>query len=348
MTALSISNIASAEAIKHESIPSIDQNVLNFINDPWEIFTKHKIPKGFRIIILSNLAEYIGNIKQQGRLNQDESRLILATLIKIAFDQRVSPYKDIFSGNTILGDHGLYLSHLNIILGAYKYAAGNDDLFAINKRISEYLCMRSLADKYFHMPSYAKTPLRWPADQCVVLYSLYLYDKNYKKNLSTRLIALWLEFMKKNGMNTTWQLPVSEITGGASYSKYPRGCALSWSVRYMDTFAPEKAIEIWKQYKKIFLVKNKFMAGFREWPPGIEFKADNDSGPIFFGIGSAASGFGLFASKVIGDRDTYNLLKTSDTIVDMMNIKELKRAQSSILYKAVLLNAETHCLWYKD
>ena len=43
------------------------------------------------------------------------------------------------------------------------------------------------------------------------------------------------------------------------------------------------------------------LVGFREWPRGVERPADMDSGPIVFGIGTAASALAIGAARAQGD-----------------------------------------------
>ncbi|MDP6945288.1 MAG: VCBS domain-containing protein, partial [Myxococcota bacterium] len=61
---------------------------------------------------------------------------------------------------------------------------------------------------------------------------------------------------------------LSEVTGQAAAWRHPRGCALSWTVRYIHLFAPTRAAALWARYKDVFLVRKGIFAGFREWPPG--------------------------------------------------------------------------------
>ena len=51
--------------------------------------------------------------------------------------------------------------------------------------------------------------------------------------------------------------------------------------------------------------------GFREWPRGVSGATDADSGPIVFGIGSAASGLGIAGARAMGDERTAQLLEVS-------------------------------------
>ena len=320
----------------------LDQAVDAFLARPWRTFAAHRVPRNFRVIVLSNLAQYCLNLRRRGLLSRQGAGQHLGALIKIATHLRLSPYRGLDLTRVRLGDHGLYLSHLNLMLGAYKAATGRDRFAALNGRISRYLARRSLADPHRHMPSYPQSGLRWPADQAVTLHSLALFDRNFRRKISRRPVAAWLHFLDRRGTSKRWRLPLSEVTGRAAYWRHPRGCALSWTVRYMYLFAPARAGQLWSRYKEGFLVRKGFFAGFREWPPGIRRGADADSGPIIHGIGAAATGLALGASRVVGDSTTYYMLRASEVAVKAAGGQRLKRAGESILSRSISLQASSY------
>ena len=320
----------------------LDPAVEAFLARPFAVFSTHRVPKTFRVIVLSNLAQYCQNLWRHGHLSRRHADHHLGALIGVAMNRRISPYRGQDLAQARLDDHGLYLSHLNLMLGVYRSVTGKDRFAALNKRISLHLARRSLADPHRHMPSYVANHLRWPADQAVTLHSLALYDGNFKQQLSRRPVAAWLHFLDSKGISKRWRLPLSEVTGGAGKGRHPRGCALSWTVRYMHLFAPARAARLWGRYKELFMVRKGIFAGFREWPPGIRRRADADSGPIVHGIGGAATGLALGASRVLGDSTTYTMLRASEVAVRAAGDKRLRRAGASILARSISLQAHSY------
>ena len=320
----------------------LDPAVEAFLARPWKTFAAHRVPRSFRVIVLSNLALYCQNLQRRGHLSRQRAAHYLGALIRLATHRRLSPYRGRDLMRTRLGDHGLYLSHLNLMLGAHKAATGTDRFAVLNGRISRYLARRSLADPHRHMPSYPRNGLRWPADQAATLHSLALFDRNYKRRISRRPVAAWLSFLDRRGTSKRWGLPLSEVTGRAAYWRHPRGCALSWTVRHMFPFAPARAEQLWSRYKAGFLVRKGIFAGFREWPPGIRRRADADSGPIVHGIGAAATGLALGASRVVGDHTTYAMLRASEVVARAAGGARLKKASASILSRAISLQASSY------
>ena len=59
------------------------------------------------------------------------------------------------------------------------------------------------------------------------------------------------------------------------------------------------------------LIKKMGFLGFREYLETYEGKWTPDSGPIFMGIGVAATGLGLKTANSVGDYETQNQLKRS-------------------------------------
>jgi len=96
-------------------------------------------------------------------------------------------------------------------------------------------------------------------------------------------------------------LPWSEVTGRGPGARLPRGCALSWQTRYLREFDAALAARWWKQYRAHYVVDRVALVGFREWPPGVSRRADDDSGPIVNGVGAAATALAIPAARAMGD-----------------------------------------------
>jgi hypothetical protein len=276
-------------------------------------------PGGFRIIALSNFADYCMN---EASIAREDKKRCLSELVKIA--KRRMP--GTFAGN------GLYLSHLNIVLGAYEKIAGDGKHRALQEKISRHLAKESLSSKTKHAASFPGEPARWPADQTATLYSLHLYDEKF----AAEVIEEFLKWMDKNGISKELGLPKSEVTRRHATSELPRGCALSFMVRYMAPYAPERAKALWEKYRDLYTVDLGVVVGLREWPPGVDRKADSDSGPIVRGIGVAASGFGIGAARAVDDDLMYARLVASAALVKSLS-PALEKTGANALATAIEL-----------
>lgn len=243
-------------------------------------------PASFRIIALSHVADgCVGQGRAHPELQAEALACVKATLRRAkALPKSVD---------------GLHLSHLNLIYGAVDRLGACADAQE-HARLSAELARRSLVDPSRHAASYEGVALRWPADQTVTLASLARYDSAHGAGLLQQPLEEWRAVMAKH-LDAKTGLPVSELTGKGPGAKYPRGCAQSFITRYLHESDPALAASWWAAYREHFLVRIGAVVGFREWPRGVERKGDVDSGPIIFGIGTAASAFGIAAAKAQGD-----------------------------------------------
>jgi len=98
---------------------------------------------------------------------------------------------------------------------------------------------------------------------------------------------------------------VSSRTGQALDSA--RGVGLSFMLIWAPQIWPETARLWYDKYEGRFWQRGRWLAGFREYPRGIEVgwfaMNDVDAGPVVAGFGVAASAFGAGATRAMGDTD---------------------------------------------
>ena len=130
---------------------------------------------------------------------------------------------------------------------------------------------------------------------------------------------------------------ISEVTDHDKKSQVPRGCALTWTMRYQAEFDREGAEAQWRLIKKHHQVSVGPLTGFREWPRGVPLDADVDSGPIVMGIGAAATAFAIRASRTMDDDLLALRLKaTANTVsLGMGYDPDLAGASNSLLAEAI-------------
>lgn len=245
-----------------------------------------KTPATFRIIVLSNLADgCVGQAKAKPGIGEDARRCVEAALARAL---RLGDVK-----------HGLHLTHLNLIYGAADQLGACADPRR-HEALSRELARRSLADPHRHAASYENVALRWPADQSATLASLARFDAAHGTTLLEEPLAAWEKELERH-VDADTGLPRSEVTGRGPGAKFPRGCAQSFMTKYLAEADPALAARWWTAYREHFFVRVGPVVGFREWPRGVERRADVDSGPIVFGIGTAASAFALAAARSQGD-----------------------------------------------
>lgn len=331
--AVLMSTLLAASAVAEPTLAeaAADRTTLEkFLKRPFATFRKDRVPRGFRIIALSNLAEYCGR-----RRHEHCVRLAHG----IAVDERLSPYGEVALENKklVLGDHGLYLAHLGVILTELRQRFGTVETDPALHRLARHLRAATLASPNFHIASYVGRKQRYPADQAVVLYVLHRYDRIYKTDLADEPTDRWLAFMADQGSSADG-LHRSEVTGAERWGRHARGCAMSWTIRYLAAFAPAVARSLWDRYVEQYETSAWLVAGFREWPRGIDRAPDLDSGPIVMGVGVAATAFAIGASRAVGDRGRHNRLVRTMNMVYAAGGQEAKRVGQTILARAIALN----------
>lgn len=300
-----------------------------FLARPFMVFKHDRTPASFRVIALSNLAEYCG---RRGQTN------CLRRTAEIALDPRLSPFGDRDLRTVKLGSHGLYLAHLLVILTEVRARLADKQYDAHLHLVARHLRERSHKSPNHHIASYPRDSARYPADQAVVLFALHRYDKIFGTKASQPLIREWLDFMATQGA-TRDGLHRSEVAGAAPWGGDARGCAMSWTIRYMAAFAPAAAVGLWQRYVKRYEVDALWFSGFREWPPGVDRPADHDSGPIFRGIGVAATAFALGASRAVGDMPRHRrLVRTMGAVYQATGYKA-HHVGNTVLARAIALNS---------
>lgn len=310
-----------------------------------EDFVQNSIEAEHLWIALSNLAEGCTNLGLAETAYYAQAKDCVAATLIVAKDSHLSPYGQSVEQVSDLGHNGLYLSHLNIILDSWKRLTDDDSYKTLNSRISLYLAEQTLHDARKNIQSYPALEYRWPADETATLYSLWLYDKNYGTSISQKPIETWMQYMNQHGTDAKTGLFVSELTGTYQHAQEPRGCALSWSIRYMASFAPEKAKEQWVLYKQNYEQKYGMFAGFREWPRGVSHSDDVDSGPLILENGVAATAFAIGASSALGDHATYNQLQRTETatraLLSVFGNNATEEVADSFFASAIDLNMHT-------
>ncbi|MBN2620027.1 hypothetical protein JXB22_02970 [candidate division WOR-3 bacterium] len=304
--------------------------------------------KPLAIVTLSNMAEGLICYGEKHTDKHAEISAYLERIIDISMKKPVCPYTTMRT-RSVFTEHGVYLAHFNVILNMYEQHTKDTVWQSLHRRISVYLARRTMASSNKHVRSYPDLPFQWPADQSVILYSLYLYDVLHDDTLSRAPIKAWLEYMERNGTDQETGLHISSISRHVPLWDEPRGCAVSWTLKYMAYFAPDHARALWDRYRKTFKKEYLIVAGFREYGPGIDRDSDIDSGPIVYDIGMAATGFAFGAAKANKDLYTYYQLTNALSLMTFIEragfANDLHAATDVLDYPltaAVLFNAAVH------
>lgn len=105
--------------------------------------------------------------------------------------------------------------------------------------------------------------------------------------------------------DTPYGLPpyAADSTSGLRFDD-SRGCGNSYFTTFAPSIWPKKNPGWYASYTEHFWQENGFCAGFREFPHGTEdtgaYYMDVDAGPVLYGLGTAATAFGIGAARING------------------------------------------------
>ena len=140
----------------------------------------------------------------------------------------------------------------------------------------------------------------WPVDNVAALESLRLHDALYKTHY-VEAADRWAAWMGSHLDPATGMMNM-QITFAGDVRDGPRGCGLSWTLAFLPNLAPDLARRQYELYRAGWFQHPLGTTGIREFPVGRnDTFMDSDTGPIFFGLGTAATGFGIAAAKANHD-----------------------------------------------
>lgn len=312
----------------------------------------------FAVVALSHFAAGLMNVWVAERARQAEIASLLDEVARRATHPRVVPAtlgnRQPFDASA-LDDENLYLSHLGVVLGVRRIVAcaggrrcaNAEATDAMHERVVNHLRERSLDSSLAHAPSYPGSPM-WPADQAVTLLALRLYDESHQSHLLDAPLESWLSAMRAHTDPATglFHSSVSPLV----YATTPRGCALSWTSLYLAQVAPEVAREQYVRYREQMAHDVLGYGGFREWPLERDKGGmDADSGPIFFGVGMAATGLGLGPARLFRDADRYTTIRRTALTFGVPSVFPSHGYDTApLLGEAILFHGRTARPWFGE
>lgn len=278
-------------------------------------------PGGFKAITLSHVADGCAAQARQHPEKAEAARVCVEAAFQRLTEQFPASCAEgrCDAERLLTTENPLALSHLLLVLGAIdSFGPCVDE--TLHQALARDLAERSVSDPFGTVPSYREATLRWPADQTALLAGLHRADVAHGWTFHEAPVKRFLEVIDERGLHRSG-LPVSELTGAGPGARYPRGCAQSFISRYFAEVEPTRTAAWWKTYRAHFLERLPLsIAGFREWPRGVERASDIDSGPIVLGIGVAASALGISAAKAQGDTALAHQLEVSAARVKSLGV----------------------------
>ena len=187
-----------------------------------------------------------------------------------------------------------YLLARMVAVGA---AANDTTLLHAFDRQSDSIAMAFARSSSPYLESY--TGMAWPADATVAMASLCMHERLRGAQHAT-VIARWVAQVRAR-LDERGMIPHTWDPWGDRMGEQARGCSQS----LMNTMLPaiDKALagEQYQLYRDHFLTEPLGLPAMREHPQGVTGGGDVDSGPVIFGVGSAATLVSAGACRANGE-----------------------------------------------
>lgn len=247
------------------------------------------------------------NIAMMKPETKDEASKTIEKWIRIALTKDLYEFDEIawnenpLDIKTLRKDRGHigYYGHLNLMLGAYALLNNDGKFNELHQKVSDAIAVRVKKYSHRHVETYPSET--YPADNTVAIASLHIADMTLGTNYD-QLINEWLEQTKKlEDKNSGLIVFQVESQTGVSLQTY-RGSHAGWNSFFLPLIDQTYAKNQFKKFEKEMLIQFPGLSAFKEYPHTILFTIDRDSGPVFFGIGTTASGFSIAGARYEKDR----------------------------------------------
>ncbi|MCB0712006.1 MAG: hypothetical protein KDD67_06720 [Ignavibacteriae bacterium] len=183
----------------------------------------------------------------------------------------------------------------SIIAARMERSIEEDSLFARN---SEQLAFAFRTSETPFLQSYPGKA--WPADAVVGVASLALYNKLFSPRYQSE-VDRWVRMTRQRFDQATNLIPHAVDPTNGMPSVGARGSSLSLMLCFLPGIDSLLAREQYREFRAKFCMKILGLPAIREYPNGREGVGDIDSGPLFFGMGPAATIVAVGGMNVAGE-----------------------------------------------
>lgn len=204
--------------------------------------------------------------------------------------------------------HAAYLGYLNFLLSLYRQLDPGNRFAKVNDALTECLMRRADRSPNGLVATY---PNEWyPVDNAPGLASVVLHGR-----ATGRDHGAWVSrreaIFRKISVDPDTSLLIQAIGFDGAAVDGPRGSGTTLAVFFLSRALPQLAKGLQDGVERHL---NSGVFGFgaiREFPVGRKGRTDIDSGPVVFGFGFSASGFGLAGARAWGEKTFFRRLYAS-------------------------------------
>jgi hypothetical protein len=199
----------------------------------------------------------------------------------------------------------IYNGNLNRLLAGYILIGGKDGQLIEDFHAGSQIISRAFQQAHPPFPE-SFTGLTWPVDGIAALDSLRLHDELFGTDYAAAKTR-WLTWLKNHRDPQTQLIITQAGKGGNQIVDGTRGCAMSWMLALLPGLDKNFAQEQYDIFRRQWFVHfGPGLLGIREWYQGVERASDFKPGPVIFGLGAAATGFGIAATRANADCQSWH------------------------------------------
>lgn len=206
------------------------------------------------------------------------------------------------------GEGHAYAGYINMALGMLRLVDPGTPHARLHDRLSEQLRTRLFQSPTGLIDTYPGES--WPPDVAVVAGSIGLHARATGLDLRAELDA-WAERFARCAVHPSGYLIQRLRAGGCQPVDAPRGSGTALASYAIGFAHPGLSRRLEETLARDGLVTVAGFGGLREYAGGSQGKGDTNSGPLFLGTSIGATGFGLGAARLNGDRALYEKLYRS-------------------------------------
>jgi hypothetical protein len=226
----------------------------------------------------------------------------------------------------------------------YQQLAGDRRFAPVLRQVAEALARDLNASPHGMLKSYST--MWWLTDNFAAYAGLVHYDRVHGTQFSAAK-EKFIREIKAHYLSPSTGLFATYVDADKQQAlQGPRGISLMYGLHYLKEFAPEFAQEQYTLARKHFYRSVLGLGAMLEFPAGEGGREDIDSGPVVFGLGPSASGFGIGAAAVMQDRRTVDELLRSLSVIGLP-VREgegIRYAAMPMVGQAVILFGKTQLL----
>ncbi len=241
-------------------------------------------------------------------------------IMRQAANRLVDPHTLVYAAQRY-GQHGVvgmapgaghaYLGYINLGLGMLRMVDPDTPHAALHDRLTQQLKQRLAASPQGLIDTYPGEC--WPPDVAAVAGSIGLHGAATGSD-HHHMLNTWARRFRRCAVDPSGYLVQRITSGGCQPLDAPRGSGTALAAYFISFSHHELSQQLYHALREHGTQRLFGFAAINEYAPGYAGGGDINAGPIIMGLSVGATGFGLGAAKVRGDRNTFTQLLRTTTL----------------------------------